>query len=626
MKHIYLLLLLILFLPFSYSTLTMYNSNFEKSNLYSMKDLNYIIASDVNNSVKLNYAVPMNTSSSQELEVELNLTLCNIEAIEEKYCLQDSIGNYIQSSNTSFLGSLIFNYKQNTNTQKIYLDMFAPTINIDYSINSTKKTLAFEVNVSDNLNYTINTTIEIFQTPVNSLEKKSIFSNSSINSYINSNISLSETGNYTIQVLSEDLARNSKVEVKKFEVQDIFAPKITNFKILNLIPDNNYINFLIEDSSQIDSWELELNSRQYSQDYTDSRVFEDNVSVLVELNELSSYIELTTKDNKNNSITDTYFIRDKIEISHDNLFSDELVISAINSDSCILRSGIAGLENEIFTKSNSDFMLSINSLDNEEYDAIVRCENENYVREEQVSFEVDTTPPIIMEFKLRALDNGEIEVLYEASEDVNELEIFRDDREIESIRRGDFKGTFRDSKVDYREDHKYFLLVRDEAGNKAESEELTITPKKASINFSSKLVDDEDLVTISFLSERDLKADLISLEALNFTINSFDGIVIENTSSSRVLFKIEDESSKITILKSNDSLNLRLNIEDDYNNSLTNSFIVNQLGFETSQSEQNIQTFNDNRDVESRETSLNKNPELNNSLEEGNLFLIKIIP
>ncbi|MFP4401930.1 MAG: hypothetical protein ACLFPL_01755 [Candidatus Nanoarchaeia archaeon] len=614
LRYIIFALSLFIFIPCVFSSFQIFNEDFENQEYFSLSNLDYIIATNNSNNVSLTYTID-NTTFTQSF-VPQN---CTITQIESQYCVQDTLNNYIQSTNTSFMSAVSFDFSQNNDTndiQTIYIDFISPSIQLNYSIHSKSKQLLIDVNSTDNL-YVDSSSLKVLYESQNSSQNVE-FSQTYNTSTFNASLPLSKTGNYTIEVLSRDRAGNEKLVTRHIRVEDIFAPQIENFTIKRSYQDTYSTNFTITDMSGIKRWRMFIGNIEHAQTYTNNQTQD---TIIQQLNTMPDQIRFEVEDIFNNTQEYNFSNFEMPTIESEEYISDELIVTSPQATSCMLKSGF-NTNNREFERTNSDnFVLDIssNNIGDNTYTIIVECLNNNSISQEEFEVVVDTTPPSITRFDVEADENGHIKILYKADSDTTRLNLLKNSQ---TIRLDESGSTYVDEDVEYQEEYEYELEAIDRAGNRQISKLFELSPRKVTISFDYYTQESEDDTQerIIIQSEDNLRGS-IQFESKNDVEFNDSMVEISNVQGAQITkredstYSIETNSDVIEfdITRLEEQFTMNLFLEDDYSNSRREEITIQSSpqnqNTQASVEERSLQNQNENQsseEVKAQETSTNE--------------------
>ena len=549
---------------FSFAGYSIYNEDLEIKEAFSLQNLDFYISSSTNDSVELSY--DMVSTNSSELTEEVVKTLypitCNVEGLQS-YCVKDSFKNYMQLENTTFSSSQIFVFKQLGNVKEVSIDFIAPTITTFFEFDEDLKQIEFEVNVSDDLDFGVETEVEIF-TVLND-EKLYVYNLTTSKEEISDSFEVEQGGEYELYVTAKDYSGNWAENEDNFGVEDEFGPIVSNIEVQEDKEGNIEISFDIEDESDIYSWQFNSQTKIFGE------IFDENKSkqfVKTEYVFDKKTVTIITRDVLGNEEKMSYTLPSSISISASDKIGDTLKITAKGADSCEI---ISGISKDDLTKSGDVFSLDVKESSQGEYDVIVECENEKMSKEAVVSFEIDRTPPEIEAFNAIARDDGFIELEFEYEEDVEEILVFRNEKRIKTLDNGNKK--FVDKNVDFPNPYDYYIELTDEAGNEGKSEVMTVVPKKVDILFDVTSQDLNESTKIVLVTEKGVKGIISPLGDLSQIENS-KGIVFKMNEDDNVEFETLGDFAEFEVMRQSSDVVMDFFVKDSFNNSKSEQLLV----------------------------------------------------
>ncbi|MCH8519352.1 MAG: hypothetical protein LAT82_01210 [Nanoarchaeota archaeon] len=646
-----------------FSSFTVYNSNFEENDFFSFQDLTFYLGSNQNTSFEFTYEIFLNDNSSSTHTQIFNASLCTITQINEEYCFQGTLLDYIHTSNTSFISAITFKITQLTTSSNIisnktiYLDFIPPTIDIEYSINSQNQELTIEVEVRDNLHSTISNELYVEVEENSSIIRKifnTSFQTNSTQISFNTTINISSALKHSIVVESRDRAGNLQKRTRSFELQDIFPPKLANVTITDTFSNQIKLIFDIEDESNISSWTVKLGSREYREDFTTSsnQITSGNFEIVLSQIPQNEFLIILEDEFSNSKMYNLTSQIQNIQIrTIPSIISNILRIDAQNAQECSVRGFNSNRVNEFVRTSSSSSIFELElsrdnniNIEEKEYNLEIECSNELMIQQIRHFLIVDTTPPAIEIFNVKTNSQGTVDIEFEVDNTTSRVEIFESGRIISRDNsfnsntnlnsNTNFQGYFTDTQVQYPQEYRYRLQVYDEVGNVNISEEIRVIPQKVSVDLQVEKQEFEEFVRVTIRTEENIKGkishdlriqrDIQSNESISY-LKIFEkptGIVVTKEDENSVEFEnLQERQFTFTILKGEDNFNVYVEIEDGVGNKNSQDLIIEALSSSTQlQQTQNgvLQQVNNNEREHLNATS---NAEIDDKSIKKNIFI-----
>lgn len=606
---------------FSFAQLTIYNSEFEETQFFPLTNTDFILSSSLQNNVTLEYQISTGSNNSQIFTHEIELETCEIDEISQNYCAQKSLVEFVLSTNTSFSSAVVFTFSQLHVNKTVFLDLLPPTILSSTSVNSSSKELLVQIEVEDNTQSKINTSIEIS----NKDTTEELFRNSTLEEQFNISLLLKLQGEYEVKITSRDEAGNEAQEIQTIIVEDIFGPNISNISIFNTTSNTRFLRFILEDESNISNYNVRVGSFTIQED-----IQEDITHKHVEFqlpSSSSDTIIITAVDGLNNSENVSIDLPSSIVISTDEYTSNIFrVETSRDAQYCLVISGFGA------TSSNENSHISINPTSNSRvfelnlqdlsynveeraYDLIIECGRDDYIQQQQKQVIVDMTPPEIYVFEVEFnLNSKAVDITFNVSSDTINSRLERDGRVISR----DFNSyeitQYEDFNVEYPNSYSYQLIISDRAGNIQRSDTIIIEPLKLNVELEVITEEFEEYTRLRIHTEEGISGtiSLSNLQGVDLELFNSQGLRITNSNAQTIEFESTQELVVVDIEKSNISKELEITVQDRYSNTNTQRAFITALEF-TEQREELEQNIAVAQDSSIQETQIE--PSLNVSLD-----------
>ena len=434
---------------------TIENSLGEQTQFFSSNLDEVTLKSNSNTTTELYYMLLNST----------NTTTLPLEECGNQYCTNFSLTNYTTYSNSVEI-------RQENTSSKVYLDDQKPQIlNLTYNVDKENKTLTLKYKFKDNSNTTVNA--QLFKKEGNDFVYEKNLTNTTQTSY---DITTSQNTNFLIKI--EDSVGNSYEESVLVEVDDIFKPKITSYKVISKEDGTFDLSFSLEDE-ELEEYKISQNNLFLSETISGDE-FQTRVTLPFSQNE----ILLNITDANGNFQEQLISLESKISVSSFPKYSnDEKVEFTSNAKNCRLDILNGRVLSNSFDKSGNDFTQELSLRENQENTLTLYCERDNYA--EYLSKEIiyDTQNPEDVELEVEIRDDGSLYLTWSSSEDNFddvEYQIYRNNKKIDTTS----KTSFKDTLVTYPNSYEYEIIPIDLAKNKGESNIVEKTPKKVSVDLS----------------------------------------------------------------------------------------------------------------------------------------------
>jgi hypothetical protein len=402
----------------------------------------------------------------------------SFETCSVEYCYDFSLVEYMTSVGL-VLNSTEFVVSAGGTSKSIYFDSVKPTFSLENSIVDTQnKLLKLYFTFSDDYNVDFVEVFEVKSSGVQSLGQ------------VNSNsfdFPLTYEGIVTLRFKVTDGAGNFKSFDFDFQVLDLFAPEISDVFVIK----NNGGLFNLEFSgsdSNLEKYEIVQNDLKLT-GVLSGTSFSKNINLPF----TSGKIVLTLYDNLGNSKSKTISLSPSFDIEVESEFSnDDEFIFESDAKSCRMISIDSKFYDDKFSEDDEEFSVDLDLGVDGTYELTFSCEDSVYMETFVRDFTYDTNKPSESVLSLVSDDNGFIKLSWTESldliSDVN-YELFRDDKRIYSGSR----ESYLDEKVSYLNSYDYYLEISDRAGNNLESNIVSGSAKKVSVELSSTIERDEEV-------------------------------------------------------------------------------------------------------------------------------------